>query len=97
MKIKISQEHINNGVRYNFKKDPLTLALEEMTGYAWLVDPQISFMCHPIGLGQYSLHHRIKFNKAINDFVCDFHNGLSVQPTEIEVDYIPVVPFVKKT
>lgn len=84
MKIQVTQEHIDNGLRNSCFSCPIALAINECNG---ITGAQV--LLHEIRIRKDCNLYDVncKTTKQIRDFMMLFDNGRKVEPFEFELDF----------
>ncbi len=80
MKIEVKQVHIEQGREGNAFSCPIALALNDATGFKWIVG------CHDCN--RLEIREDIGLPKEAIKFIENFDSNLPVSPFEFELDYV---------
>lgn len=76
--INVTEEDIKKGEKSCMSGCPVAIAARRATGRK--VRVSINYLFYEFGLREHALPHEV------SNFVCDFDNGLPVQPITFEID-----------
>jgi hypothetical protein len=83
LKISVTQEHIDNGVRGNCEKDPIALAMIDAKWMRPWVGP---LTIRTDGFNGGCMRQSFETPEIVWKFLSDFDNGRPVEPFEFEVE-----------